>query len=168
MTLTGSGLGSGGSPKSDIWRCHPAGRTVGHREADAGRSWGGEAWRYPRPGAPGTRPGPSPGHWAEGQPHRNLASQTRPPQPRTGRRPLNRWKRPTAMRPPPSVAGPSHSPPILLLRQLHPQAQTTAPYSPCTSSDALPCRSRPLHNSRASASTPGLPTTWGRGGFWEL
>lgn len=64
----------------------------------------------------------------------------------------NCWKRLTATRPPPSDADPAHSPPILLLRQLHPEAQTTAPYSPRAFSDALPCRSRPLHNSRASAS----------------
>lgn len=82
----------------------------------------------------------------------------------------NGWKRPTATRPLPSDAGPAHSPPILLLRQLHPQAQTTEPYSPHASSDALPCRARPLHNSRASASasTPGWAWPQSRGGLWEL
>lgn len=82
----------------------------------------------------------------------------------------NRWKRRMATRPPPSDTGLAHSPPILLFRQLHPQAQSTAPYSPRASSDALPCRARPLHNSRASASvpTPGLAKARGRGGLWEL
>lgn len=67
-------------------------------------------------------------------------------------------------------AGYTHSPPILLFHQLHLLARTTAPYSPRASSDALPCRARPLHNSRATASSS--TTSWaaarGREGLWGL
>lgn len=131
---------------------------------------GGQPCTAPRPGVPKYPTRPLPDHSAKGKPLPQPRSSD-PPSPsraRGGDLSSNRWKRRTATRPPPSDDWPAHSPPILLLRRFHPQAHTTAPYSPRASSDALPCRARPLHNSRASASTPGLAKARGRGDLWEL
>lgn len=120
-----------------------------HGRAGEGQGWGGAAVLGPGPGSPGTRPGPALEGSALGQIRRSEPAQ--PDHAREGGSCSNRREHGTATRPLPGDAGPAHSPPILLLRQLHPLAQTTAPYSPRASSDALPCRARPLHNSRASA-----------------
>lgn len=60
MTLKGPGTESGCLPRQDNWRYHLAGRTT---EPGAPAVQG-----HPRPGAPCTRPGPSPDHSAEGKP----------------------------------------------------------------------------------------------------
>ena len=143
----------------------------GGRDERAG-SGAGQPWAVPGQGPQIPEKAPPRNNQPREKPGDNppLRTHTVRAAPREGAPSSNCWKPRTTTRPPPSDVGPAHSPPILLLRQLRPQAQTTAPYSLRASSDALPCRARPLHNSRASASasTPGRAWPRSRGDLWEL
>lgn len=152
MTLK-AGLWKLRLPRSP-WACGTAGPGMGRlRLAGLGGCPGYPRTARPSPLGPETRP----------------SRPARPPLQPPGRAAPTRALSPR--RDPWLARDPAHSPPILSLHRLRPPAATTAPYSPRASSDALPCRARPLHNSRASASasTQGrAKASLGRGVLWEL